>query len=115
MVLGGAVCRKLGFASPDWADQGRMLIGLIVASSLAGAAWAWWDRHRQDPWQRLLGRMRDELATLQIDAPTHLCPRAMAERVRWRWGAVGAAVAGGLDMLNQARCSRAGWRAPDPA
>ena len=50
----------------SWEDLAYALIGLLSGVSLAGAAWALWDRHRQDPWQRLQQRVRERLALLGV-------------------------------------------------
>ncbi|MBN8487287.1 MAG: DUF3488 domain-containing transglutaminase family protein [Burkholderiales bacterium] len=44
---------QLGFSSPDMATLGRALALLMGLVALAGAVWAWLDRHRRTPWQRL--------------------------------------------------------------
>ena len=40
---------SLGVDAPNWHDLAYALIALLCAGSLAGAGWALWDRHRQDP------------------------------------------------------------------
>jgi len=49
---------NLGVDAPTLHDLAYALIGLLCAVSLAGAGWALWDRHRQDPWQRLQRQIR---------------------------------------------------------
>ena len=95
--------RQLGVQSPDWADLTNLLIGLLAGSALAGAGWAWWDRHRQDPWQRLQRRIQQRLASLGVEVAMHDPPRARAERVRARLGDAGEALARELIALEQAR------------
>jgi hypothetical protein len=73
--------KNLGFESPRWEDLGLVLIGLIVAASLAGAAWTLWERSRQDPWLRLLGRVRQRLAANGVVVPPQAGPRQMAAAV----------------------------------
>ncbi|MDE2275795.1 MAG: DUF3488 domain-containing transglutaminase family protein, partial [Burkholderiales bacterium] len=58
--------RRLGVAAPDWQDLARLLTTILAAAALAGAAWAWWDRHRQDPWQRLQRRVQQRLQALGV-------------------------------------------------
>ena len=51
------VLKNLGFTSPTWEDLALLLIGMLSSLALAGAAWAWWDRHRVDPWVRQMERL----------------------------------------------------------
>ena len=53
--------RSIGFSSPNWEDLSYLLIGIVVAVSLAGAAWTRLERQRSDPWLRLLARARVHL------------------------------------------------------
>ncbi len=64
--------QNLGFESPSWEDLGKVLLALVVGASLAGAAWTQWERHRQDPWLRLLHRATQRLhhAGLAVSEPT---------------------------------------------
>jgi transglutaminase-like putative cysteine protease len=95
--------RGLGFDSPDWADLGVLLVVLLSAAALAGAGWAAWDRHRQDPWQRVQRRLREALDRLGVAAAPHEPPRALAARVRGRLGASGEALAAQLLQLDEQR------------
>ncbi len=94
---------KLGVQSPSWQDLATTLIGLLCAASLAGAAWAWWDRRRQDPWQRLQRRVQARLQALGVDVQAHHPPRERAARLRARLGAAGEAAAAQLDRLDALR------------
>jgi transglutaminase-like putative cysteine protease len=73
------VLRNLGFESPSWEDLTYVLIALVVSASLIGAGWTLWEKHRQDPWLRLLhgatARLRKAGLQLSDTAP----PRQMAE------------------------------------
>ncbi len=74
--------RALGFESPSWEDLGLLLLGALVTASLAGAAWTRWERQRQDPWVRLLERVRQQLerrSGLALGAAS--TPREMAARL----------------------------------
>jgi protein-glutamine gamma-glutamyltransferase len=115
--------QRLGWRQPEAIDLAYLLIGLISVGSLAGAAWAWWDRHHRDPWQRLSQRVARRLDGLDVDAADHEGPRRWAERVRKRLGAAGEAVALQLEALDALRYGRnaasrpvaAWWRGFDAA
>jgi transglutaminase-like putative cysteine protease len=95
--------RSLGVGSPDWTDLASALITLLCGGALAGAAWAWWDRRRQDPWQRLQHRVQAQLAALGVAVDLHHGPRERARRVRLALGPRGHALAAELEALDQAR------------
>ena len=107
--------QQLGVRSPTWEDLAYLLVSLLSGASLVGAAWAWWDRHRRDPWQRLRARVTRQLAALGVEAAAHDAPRTLAARVRAQLGANGAPVAAQLDALDQQRYGRAATARPDPA
>lgn len=102
--------KRLGVASPSWEDLALLLIGALSALAVAGAAWAWWDRHRQDPWTRFNTRLRHALARRGIDAPAHASLVELARRVRALDG--GDALADWLIALDARRYGRAA--APRP-
>jgi transglutaminase-like putative cysteine protease len=106
--------QRLGWRQPQTADLAYLLIALISIGSLAGAAWAWWDRHRRDPWQRLAARVQKRLDRLDVDAPDHEGARAWAQRVRKRLGAPGEALAQQLEALDAMRYARDGLARPSP-
>lgn len=95
--------RELGFEAPGWEDLAKLLTLLLCAAALAGAGWAWWDRHRQDPWQRLQRRVQDVLARLGVAVGPQHAPRERARRVRVALGERGAALADTLDELDRLR------------
>jgi transglutaminase-like putative cysteine protease len=70
--------RNIGFASPSWEDLSYVLIAIVVAASLVGAAWSLWDRHRQDPWLRLLHRAIAKLQRAGHAVPENAAPRQIA-------------------------------------
>jgi transglutaminase-like putative cysteine protease len=115
--------QRLGWRQPEAIDLAYLLIALLSVGSLAGAAWAWWDRRRRDPWQRLAARVARRLDALDVDAADYEGPRRWAERVRKRLGPAGAAVATQLDALDAMRYGRdaaarppaAWWRGFDAA
>ena len=70
--------KDIGFASPDWQSLSYVLIGIIVVVSLLGAAWGLWERTQHDPWLRLMGKARKQLARAGIDSSTATSPRQLA-------------------------------------
>ena len=109
------VLKNLGFESPSWEDLARLLAGAVSSLALAGAAWAWWDRHRIDPWARQMARLRSALRPLGVAAAGHEPPRRLAARVRERFGASGEALAGLLEALDRQRYSSDAQPRPSPA
>jgi transglutaminase-like putative cysteine protease len=79
--------KHLGVRSPDWDDLARLLIGLLCAAGLAGAAWAAWDHRRCDPWLRAWARVRRAAAALDLPAAEHVPPRTLAAALQRRGGA----------------------------
>lgn len=76
--------RNLGFESPSWEDLSYLLIALVVAASLSGAAWSLWERHRQDPWLRLLRAAETRLRQAGLALEANTPPRGMAQQLRQR-------------------------------
>ena len=76
--------RNIGFESPSWEDLSYVLIGIIVAVSLLGAAWTLWGRHRQDPWLRMLHQVQRRLARAGLNLPENTPPRHIAGLLRKR-------------------------------
>ncbi|MES2102091.1 MAG: DUF3488 and transglutaminase-like domain-containing protein [Pseudomonadota bacterium] len=105
--------KELGFRSPSWEDLALLLTGALSALALAGAGWAWWDRHRVDPWTRQMDRLRAALQRAGLSAAPHEPPRALAQRVRARFGTAGEPLAELLDALERQRYSRATIARPD--
>jgi hypothetical protein len=100
--------KTLGFEAPSWQDLAVLLTLLLCGGALAGAAWAWWDRRRQDPWQRLQQRVQARLLQVGVTVQAHHAPRARAALVRATLGERGAALADTLDALDAARYARPG-------
>ncbi len=107
--------RALGFESPSWQDLASALITVLCTAALAGAAWAWWDRHHQDPWQRLQLRVMQRLQALGVTVRPHHAPRERARRVRATLGASGEALAVQLEALDRQRYGAAGPLMPGSA
>ena len=74
--------KQIGFVSPSWEDLALLLVGALSSLALAGALWAWLDRHRVDPWVRQLERIKRALRALDVAAAAHEAPRTLAMRVR---------------------------------
>ena len=106
------VMKNFGFDTPSWEDMALLLISSLSTLALAGAAWAWWDRHRVDPWVRQRERLRKALLALGVPAAAHEPPRTLAARVRERFGTGGETLAGLLDTLEQQRYGRAAQPRP---
>jgi transglutaminase-like putative cysteine protease len=109
------VLKQIGFAAPTWEDLAMLLVGALVGLAVAGAVWAWLDRHRVDPWLRQLARIRRALGTLGIAAAPHESPRTLAIRVRERLGGAGEKLALLLDLLEARRYGRGAAKRPDPS
>ncbi|WBY04053.1 DUF3488 and transglutaminase-like domain-containing protein [Ramlibacter tataouinensis] len=103
--------RKLGFQSPRWEDLSYVLIAIVTAVAVAGAAWARWDRRRQDPWLRLLARVRGKLQQAGVALPAAAGPRRMAAAVTNRFGSEGQPLA---DWLLRLEAQRYAAQAPAP-
>jgi transglutaminase-like putative cysteine protease len=107
------VLKSAGFRAPGWEDLALLLIGSLSSLALGGAAWAWWDRHRIDPWMRQMESLRRCLRMLGIAAAAHEAPRTLATRVRARLGDRGEPLAELLDALERQRYGRAASSHPD--
>lgn len=79
--------KNIGFEAPSLQDLVLVLLALMVAASLVGAAWTLWERSQHDPWLRLLGQARARLKQAGIDVPEATPPRQMAARLDERFGA----------------------------
>jgi len=109
------VMKQLGFTSPSWEDLALLLIGACSSLAVAGAAWAWWDRHRIDPWTRQREHLRRALRALGLSTATHDTARTLSHRVQSRFGVRGEALAALLLVLERQRFSRDALTRPDAA
>lgn len=107
------VLKSLGVRSPSWEDLALLLVVALSSLALAGALWAWWDRHRIDPWVRQRDALLVALRSLGIAAETHDPLRALAARVRERFGSDGETLAALIATLEQQRYTRAARSEPD--
>ncbi|MDP2008285.1 MAG: DUF3488 and transglutaminase-like domain-containing protein [Rubrivivax sp.] len=100
--------RELGFETPSWQELAKLLILVVSGLALGGAGWAWWDRRRQDPWQRLQARVLRRLQTLGVAVQPHHAPRERALRVRAALGPRGDRLAALLEELDSQRYGAGG-------
>jgi len=107
------VLKHFGFESPSREDLATLLIGTLSALALLGAAWAWWDQHRVDPWTRQMQRLRAALHSLDLESAAHDTPRALAQRVRNRFGELGDPLTTLLVTLERQRYSAQAVTRPD--
>jgi transglutaminase-like putative cysteine protease len=78
--------RNIGFESPSWEDLSYLLIGVVVLTSLTGAAWTLWERSRQDPWLRLLAMATAHLRRIGVSSTPNSPPRRLAEQLQQQRG-----------------------------
>ncbi|MET0310525.1 MAG: DUF3488 and transglutaminase-like domain-containing protein [Burkholderiaceae bacterium] len=97
--------KNIGFESPSWEDLSYVLLALLVGAATCGAAWTLWDRVRQDPWLRLLGRARRELDRAGLALPANAPPREMARALRGRFGEAAQPASAWLIRLEELRYS----------
>ncbi|HZE90293.1 MAG TPA: transglutaminase family protein, partial [Rhizobacter sp.] len=107
-----ALLKQLGFSAPSWEDLALLLIGVLSGLSLLGAAWAWSDRRRQDPWQRQAQQLRRALGSIGLSAEAHESPRALGLKLRQRFGSRATALVQLLDALELQRYGRAALSRP---
>jgi transglutaminase-like putative cysteine protease len=74
--------KSLGFETPSWEDLIYVLCGLIVTVSLAGALWSAWERQHQDPWHKLLTRVRQALLNAGVVSPAQSSPRQLMQALQ---------------------------------
>ena len=91
--------RSIGFDAPGWEDLTYLLLGIVVLSSLLGAAWTRWERSRQDPWLRLLARAALRLQKAGVTLAPNSTPRAVATQLAAQRDANDPRVAALLDWM----------------
>ncbi len=99
--------KNLGFRSPSWEDLSYVLLALLVALALCGAAWTLWERRQHDPWMRLLQRVRRRLGQAGVELSQAAAPRQIATTVTARFGQRGQPLADWLLALEAQRYARA--------
>ncbi len=110
-----ALMKNFGVSSPSWEDLALVLIGALSSLALTGAAWAWWDRHRIDPWARQMEAVRRALQGLGIEAAPHEPARTLAERIRQPLGEAGEPLVEQLLALERQRYAARSPSRPDTA
>ncbi|MDM0109401.1 transglutaminaseTgpA domain-containing protein [Variovorax sp. J22R24] len=98
--------KNIGFEAPSLQDLVVVLLALMVAASLLGAAWTLWERSQHDPWLRLLGQARARLKQAGIDVPEATPPRQMAARLDERFGSGAQAARDWLIRLEAQRYAK---------
>lgn len=98
--------RRLGFDAPSWVDLAYVLVLLLVSAASVGAAWALYERHRQDPWLRLLARVRRRLESSGLVLPPTHGPRQIATAVLDHFGPRAKDLADWLLRLEAQRYAR---------
>ena len=78
--------KNLGFQSPSWEDLGKVLAGIVTLVGLIGAAFTFWERHHQDPWLRMLSRVRKQLAQAGLPSDASTPPRQLAAQALAKFG-----------------------------
>jgi hypothetical protein len=62
----------------------KLLLAAVILAAAGGAAWARWERRRQDPWVRLLGRVRRRLERAGLQPGEAATPRELARMLAQR-------------------------------
>ncbi len=107
--------RNLGVDSPRWEDLALLLVAALSTLAAAGAFWAWWDRHRKDPWMRQMESLRASLRDAGVPCHEHEAPRTLAKRLLDCFGNDATPPAQLLLTLEQQRYGRQSNKLPRAA
>ncbi|HEU4459075.1 MAG TPA: DUF3488 and transglutaminase-like domain-containing protein [Methylibium sp.] len=99
--------KRLGFEAPGIGELGVVLGMLVAAASLVGAAWAWREQHRLDPWLRAYARVRRAAARRGFEADATVPPRRLANQLAAHGGEHARAAIEALHALEALRYANA--------
>ncbi len=94
---------RMGMRRPTWQDLLLLLLGIGSGLALVGAAWAWWDNRRSDPWLGAYARVRRAAARHGVAAGEAVAPRALAAALQARLGEAAQAAVAALHALDALR------------
>ncbi len=100
--------KSIGFEAPTWEDLIYLLIGIVVVTSLAAAAWTLWERSRQDPWLKMLAAARVHLQQAGVRLAPNSPPRSVAKELLAQRDGQDAAVQAVVDWLLRLEALRYG-------
>lgn len=104
--------KQLGIEQPDWAALGRLIASVLLAATLASAAWIRWSSRPHDAWSRQRARILALLAPSGVALAAHQSPAAWARALRSQLGQKAEPAAQWLERLERSRYAPAGT-APD--
>ncbi|RTL19282.1 MAG: DUF3488 domain-containing protein [Burkholderiales bacterium] len=104
--------KQLGIEQPDWAALGRLIAMVLLAATLASAAWIRWSSRPHDAWSRQRARILALLAPSGVALAAHQSPAAWALALRSQLGQRAEPAAQWLERLERSRYALAG-AAPD--
>ncbi len=100
--------KNIGFEAPTWEDLVYLLIGLVVLASLGAALWTLWERHRQDPWLKMLATACARLQKAGMQLAPSSPPRSVAKQLLAQRDGQDAAVQALVDWLLRLEALRYG-------
>jgi protein-glutamine gamma-glutamyltransferase len=95
--------KNLGIGSPSWEHLAYVLLGLMIAASVAGATWTWLEKRHRDPWVRMLAVARKKLLAAGVEADASTPARELASRARTHLGERAAGAEAWLLAFDRAR------------
>ena len=95
--------QHLGWEGDTLLGLAQILLGLVCASALGGALWAWWDGRRRTPWERLRTLILDRLQQLNVAAQPHHSPAQLADLLTARHGSAAQELVAHFRALEQLR------------